>query len=271
MHTLKSAIISLLISSVILTTNTLLAEDFKTIDGKEYKNVTVSRLEPDGIMLTSSSGISKVYFTELPKEIQERFHYDPAKAAAYTSQKTANQKEFQKQQEELQRKLADQNNRYWIDRGKQVASQQDSADVHAQSDVHVFYATYGVGGQQRDVTQRLIGLMQHSIRNMRVGPELFGLPSDSTPNNILFVVFQAHNSPVELQVKLRDGEALSFANGVTANTTPSIERQRQGLADHLRHLESQRQLHPNDEQLDTAINASRRKLNLMGGEVPGGN
>src|SRR5436189_2701660 len=124
MHTLKSAITPLLISSVILTTNTLVAEDFKTVDGKEYKKVTVSRVEPDGIMLTSSSGISKVYFTELPKEIQERFHYDPAKAAAYTSEKTANQKEFQKQQEELQRKLADQNNRYWIDRGKQVASQQ---------------------------------------------------------------------------------------------------------------------------------------------------
>jgi hypothetical protein len=28
-----------------------LAEDFKAIDGKEYKNVTVSRVEPDGIML----------------------------------------------------------------------------------------------------------------------------------------------------------------------------------------------------------------------------
>src|SRR5438874_13822902 len=82
MHTLKSAIIPLLISSVILTTNALFAEDFKTIDGKEYKNVTVSRIEPDGIMLTSSSGISKVYFTELPKEVQERFHHDPAKAAA---------------------------------------------------------------------------------------------------------------------------------------------------------------------------------------------
>src|SRR6266480_1924450 len=52
-----------------------LAEDFKAIDGKEYKNVTVSRVEPDGIVLMSSSGISKVYFTELPKEVQERFHY----------------------------------------------------------------------------------------------------------------------------------------------------------------------------------------------------
>ena len=56
------------------------ADDFKTIDGKEYKNVTVSRVEPDGIVLSSKSGISKVYFTELPKDVQERFGYDPEKA-----------------------------------------------------------------------------------------------------------------------------------------------------------------------------------------------
>ena len=52
-----------------------LADDFKTIDGKEYKNAKVSRVEPDGIVLKSKSGISKVYFTELPKDVQERFHY----------------------------------------------------------------------------------------------------------------------------------------------------------------------------------------------------
>jgi hypothetical protein len=67
-----------------------LAEDFKTIDGKEYKNVTVSRVEPDGIMLKSKSGISKVYFTELPREIQERFHYNPANAAAQPVEQNAN-------------------------------------------------------------------------------------------------------------------------------------------------------------------------------------
>jgi len=33
------------------------AADFKAIDGKEYKNVTVSRVEPDGIVLITSSGI----------------------------------------------------------------------------------------------------------------------------------------------------------------------------------------------------------------------
>src|SRR5947209_20140141 len=59
-----------------------LADDFKTNDGKEYKNVKVSRVEPDGIVLITSVGISKVYFTQLPKDVQERFHYDPEKAAA---------------------------------------------------------------------------------------------------------------------------------------------------------------------------------------------
>jgi hypothetical protein len=51
-----------------------LAEDFKTIDGKEYKNATVSRVESDGIVLKTKSGITKVYFAELPKDVRERFH-----------------------------------------------------------------------------------------------------------------------------------------------------------------------------------------------------
>src|SRR5713101_4579650 len=94
-----------------------LADDFKAIDGKEYKNVTVSRVELDGIVLITSSGISKVYFTELPKAVQERFHYDAAKAAGYSADQAAIQEVFQKQQEELQRKLADEKNKYWIGQG----------------------------------------------------------------------------------------------------------------------------------------------------------
>jgi hypothetical protein len=58
-----------------LAASIALAEDFKTINGKEHKNVTVSRVEADGIVLKGKSGISKVYFVELPKDVQERFHY----------------------------------------------------------------------------------------------------------------------------------------------------------------------------------------------------
>ena len=68
----------------------VLADDFKAIDGKEYKNVTVSRIEPDGIVLKTKSGISKVYFVELPKEVQERFHYNAAIASAYSAHQAVN-------------------------------------------------------------------------------------------------------------------------------------------------------------------------------------
>jgi len=62
------------------------ADDFKAIDGKEYKNVTVSRIEPDGIVVRTKSGISKIYFVELPKDVQERFHYNAAITAADSAQ-----------------------------------------------------------------------------------------------------------------------------------------------------------------------------------------
>ena len=66
-----------------LSTSVALAEDFKTVNGKEYKNATVSRVEADGIVLRTKTGITKIYFTELSKEVQQRFHYvEPTKGAA---------------------------------------------------------------------------------------------------------------------------------------------------------------------------------------------
>src|ERR1043166_7493721 len=103
-----------------------LADDFKTLDGKQYNNVSVSRIEPDGIVLVTSSGISKVYFTELPKDVQEHFRYDAAKAAAYSSNQAAVQAAFQKQQQELQRKLADEKNKYWIEQEPLKKQQADA-------------------------------------------------------------------------------------------------------------------------------------------------
>jgi thiol-disulfide isomerase/thioredoxin len=72
-------------------TTVAVAEDFKLVSGKEYKNVTVTRVEPDGIVLRTKSGISKVYFVELPRDVQERFHYNVAIASAYSAQQAVNQ------------------------------------------------------------------------------------------------------------------------------------------------------------------------------------
>src|SRR5215216_2462714 len=59
----------------VLFASLALSEDFKTTNGKVYKDATVSRIEADGIELKTKTGISKVYFTELPQEVQERFHW----------------------------------------------------------------------------------------------------------------------------------------------------------------------------------------------------
>ena len=76
---------------ILCFTTLAVADDFRLVNGKEYKNVTVTRVEPDGIVLKTKSGISKVYFVELPKDVQEHFHYNAAIASAYSVQQAVNQ------------------------------------------------------------------------------------------------------------------------------------------------------------------------------------
>jgi len=47
------------------------ADDFKTITCKEYKNVTITKQELDGITVTNKAAgiLVKLYFAELPKEV----------------------------------------------------------------------------------------------------------------------------------------------------------------------------------------------------------
>jgi len=68
-----------------LSASLALAEDFKTINGKEYKDATISRVEADGIVLKNKSGITKIYFTELPKDLQKRFHHGSTQGAHFTA------------------------------------------------------------------------------------------------------------------------------------------------------------------------------------------
>src|SRR6476660_1615586 len=76
---------------ILCFTTVAVADDFKLVTGKEYKNVIVIRVEPDGIVLKTKSGISKVYFVELPKDVQEHFHYNAAIGSAYSAQQAVNQ------------------------------------------------------------------------------------------------------------------------------------------------------------------------------------
>jgi hypothetical protein len=74
----------------VLSASLAVAEDFKTINGKIYKDAGISRVEADGIVLKTKTGICKVYFVELAKDIQERFHYDPAKTVAAQREREPN-------------------------------------------------------------------------------------------------------------------------------------------------------------------------------------
>jgi hypothetical protein len=70
-----------------LSASLALADDFKTISGKEYKNATVTHVEPDGIVIKFQGGIVKLQFTELPSDVQKKYGYDPVAAREYATQR----------------------------------------------------------------------------------------------------------------------------------------------------------------------------------------
>jgi len=72
-----------------LSASLAFAEDFKTINGKEYKDATITRVEADGIVLRTKTGISKVYFFELPQDVQGRFHRGSATPSAAQHEREA--------------------------------------------------------------------------------------------------------------------------------------------------------------------------------------
>ena len=104
--------ITIAILAALSAASLALADDFKTNDGKEYKDATVTRVEPDGIVVKAKSGISKLYFVELPKEVQQRFNYAPQQAAAFTGaqvttvQQTNQQIEEANKQREKEKQVA---------------------------------------------------------------------------------------------------------------------------------------------------------------------
>jgi len=135
-------------------TSVVLADDFKTIKGKEYKNAKVSRVEPDGIVLVTKSGISKVYFTELPKDVQERFNYDPDKGAAYSAEQNAALEQLRKRQEEAMTKRTgktEKNNKYV---GEQKAASE--ARQAQQEKIRQLQSRYDeLQKQERDLIRRI--------------------------------------------------------------------------------------------------------------------
>jgi len=106
------------------------ADDFKTINGKEYKNVTVSRVEPDGIVIKFSGGIVKIPFTELSPEIQKKYGYDLQAAGAYSAEQNQQQAALAQQRKADEQRRLEERQKYW---SEHPAPQQSQAQPQSTS------------------------------------------------------------------------------------------------------------------------------------------
>jgi len=172
---------------ILFFTSAVFAEDFKTVNGKEYKDATVTRVEPDGIVVKTNSGVTKVYFVELPKDVQERFHYDSEKAASYSAEQAANYTAYQKQQDETQRQqqAADAKN-------KAILEQQQGASNHAQA----LQARYNELRKQEDDLLFQIGQAKQPGPTYRGGKNGRTLLHQPNPQKSQLPVLQSHLSDV---------------------------------------------------------------------------
>src|SRR5262245_4450391 len=169
---------------IVSLTSAAFAEDFKTASGKEFKDATVTRVEPDGIVVKTNSGVTKIYFTELSKEIQDQFHYDPAKAASYSAEQTANYTAYRKQQEETQRQ------QQVVDAKTNAAlAAQQAATNHTQA----LQARYAVLQKQEDDLLLQIGEAKKPGPEYRQGKTVRHQPN---PQKSQLPVLQSHLSDV---------------------------------------------------------------------------
>lgn len=68
---------------------TVNAEDLTLLDGQTLDNVTVSRVEPDGVVIITDSTIQKVQFRHLSEETRAQYGYDPKKADQFAHEMEA--------------------------------------------------------------------------------------------------------------------------------------------------------------------------------------
>jgi hypothetical protein len=160
------------------------SEDFTTVNGKEYKDATVTRIEPDGVVVKTNSGVTKIYFTQLPKDVQERFHYDAGKAASYSAEQAASYTAYQKQQEQTQRE-------------QQEADAKNNAVVAAQqaatNRMEGLQTRYGELQKQEDDLLRQIGQAKQPGPEYRQGKSVRHQPN---PQKSQLPVLQSHLSDV---------------------------------------------------------------------------
>jgi hypothetical protein len=78
------------------------ADDFAFTNGNKISG-TLSRVEPDGLVLITDDGIEKIPFTQLSPEVRAKYGYKPQAAAQYSAKLAAAQHEaFRRNEAALQ-------------------------------------------------------------------------------------------------------------------------------------------------------------------------
>ena len=134
--------------------------------------------------MKTNSGITKVYFSELPKDVQEHFHYDAEKAASYSAEQAANYTAYQKQQEETRRQQQD-------------ADAKDNAAIAARkaatNRTQTLQTHYGELQKQEDDLLRQIGQAKQPGPEYRQGKSVRHQPN---PHKSELPLLQSHLSDV---------------------------------------------------------------------------
>ncbi|HPF99838.1 MAG TPA: hypothetical protein PLE77_07200 [Kiritimatiellia bacterium] len=98
-------------------------QDITLLNKTVYKGCKVTRVEPDGITVNHASGVAKVLFVSLPKDLQDKYGYDPTNAVAYSERVRQLQQQYA--QQEIVRKQQQQ---------EQLQAQQQAAAAAAESE-----------------------------------------------------------------------------------------------------------------------------------------
>ena len=64
-------------------------EILSTVEGKDYREVTVTKVEPDGLRIRHRTGLAKLKFSDLSPDIQKKYHYNQQAAETFSAKTDA--------------------------------------------------------------------------------------------------------------------------------------------------------------------------------------
>jgi hypothetical protein len=119
--------------------------------------------------VTTKAGVSKIYFAELPKDVQRRFQYDAQKGATYTAEQNEKAAAYERQRLADSQKRLEERKQYWSEHATPAAQSASSTG-----------GTANIQGDRRDATQN----QQATSTIFERRPNRTGYPSNADASAI---------------------------------------------------------------------------------------